>query len=212
MIPSWETPTPNSSSAQSMPSDSTPRILLRLILNSWLRTVGVEHRSDFCAKHLETLPAVCSPANDRQRLALAHIDPRDVQVVRVGMVLAGQHLADHDPLQAAAHPLDLLETLHFESDIGQDHRELFGRKVGVQIASEPVIRNVHIRMVNVFPYPFRSGSDTPGVPPQRPALPDGLCKNTKHSRNRAAGIRLFLYLCPAERLCAVRTAILPCRP
>ena len=28
MIPSWETPTPNSSSAQSMPSDSTPRILL----------------------------------------------------------------------------------------------------------------------------------------------------------------------------------------
>ena len=51
-----------------------------------------------------------------------------MQVVRIGMVHAGEHLADHDALQTAADGLDLLEALDFQPDIRQDAGDLFGRR------------------------------------------------------------------------------------
>ena len=53
------------------------------------------------------------------------------------MVRAGQHLADHDAVKPALYGLDLLETLDFESDVGQYPCDFFGRKIGVEIAFKP---------------------------------------------------------------------------
>ena len=60
------------------------------------------------------------------------------------MVRAGQHLADHDAVKPALYGLDLLEPLDFESDVGQYPGNLFGPEIGVDVAFEPVIRNIHI--------------------------------------------------------------------
>ena len=104
---------------------------------------GVEHRADRGAEHLQPGPAVGRAADDLQGITGADIDRREVQVVRIGMVRAGQHLADHDAVKPALYGLDLLETLDFESDVGQYPCDFFGRKIGVEIAFKPVIRNIH---------------------------------------------------------------------
>ena len=66
-----------------------------------------------------------------------------IQLIYIWMVRAGQHLADHDAVKPALYGLDLLETLDFESDVGQYPCDFFGRKIGVEIAFKPVIRNIH---------------------------------------------------------------------
>ena len=111
---------------------------------------GVEHRAYRGAHYLEARAAVRRTADDLQRLAAPDIHRRDMQVVRIGMVHAGEHLADHDALQTAADGLDLLEALDFQPDIRQDAGDLFGRQVGREVTLQPVVRNIHIVEFEVF--------------------------------------------------------------
>ena len=67
-----------------------------------------------------------------------------MQVVGIGMLLAGEHLAHHHARKAALDGLDLLEALDLESDVGQYPGDLFGPEIGVDVAFEPVRRNIHI--------------------------------------------------------------------
>ena len=50
----------------------------------------------------------------------------------------------HHARKAALDGLDLLEALDLESDVGQYPGDLFGPEIGVDVAFEPVIRNIHI--------------------------------------------------------------------
>ena len=61
-----------------------------------------------------------------------------------GMILTGEHLAHHHARKAALDGLDLLKALDLESDVGQYPGNLFGPEIGVDVAFEPVIRNIHI--------------------------------------------------------------------
>ena len=63
------------------------------------------------------------------------------------MVRAGFHFGHDDALQSAADGLDLLETLDFEADVREDADDLLGRKIGREVAFEPIIRNVHITLL-----------------------------------------------------------------
>ena len=118
--------------------------LRTLDLELLVAAVGVEHRTDRGAEHLESRPAVGRAADDLQRLGGPHVDCGQVQVVRIGMIGTGQDLADDNALKAAFHGFDLLEAFDFETDVRQDFGHLFGREIGRDITFEPVIRNIHI--------------------------------------------------------------------
>ena len=105
---------------------------------------GVEHRAHRGAEHFQPRAAVGGAADDLQRLARADVDRGDMQVVGIGMILTGEHLAHHHARKAALDGLDLLKALDLESDVGQYPGNLFGPEIGVDVAFEPVIRNIHI--------------------------------------------------------------------
>ena len=65
-------------------------------------------------------------------------------MVRIGVILAGQHLTHHNTLQTALDGLDLLEALDLKADIGQNFGHLLGRNIGFEIAFKPIVGNVHI--------------------------------------------------------------------
>ena len=67
-----------------------------------------------------------------------------VEVVRVGMVRAGQHFGHHQPLQTSADGFDLFNPFDFESCCRQNGRSLFGREVGFDIIFQPVVSDFHL--------------------------------------------------------------------
>ena len=123
--------------------------LAALDLELLLAAVGVEHRTHRSAKDLETLPTVGSTADDLQRSLAAYIHRRQMQMVRIGMIRAGQHLADHDAGKSAANRFDLFEALDLQADIGEDRRHFFGRQIGFKVAFQPVIGDIH-SMCNIL--------------------------------------------------------------
>ena len=106
--------------------------------------IGIKDSAHGGAQHLEPGAAVGSAADDLQRLGSPDVDRRDVQVVGIGMVDAGEHFAHDDAPEPAPHGLDLLETLDLEADVGQYGGDLLGRQIDVDITPEPVIGNIHI--------------------------------------------------------------------
>ncbi len=106
--------------------------------------VGVEHGAHRGAQHLEARAAVGGAAHDAQRLGAARVHGGDVEVVRIGVVGAREHLAHYDAPQAALHGFHLFEALDFEPYVGQNLCELLCRAVGGQIAPEPVVGDIHI--------------------------------------------------------------------
>ena len=106
--------------------------------------VGVEHRTDLGAEGLQPRTAVGGAADDPQRFALADVDRRHVQMVRIGMHLARQHLADNNSRKASLDGFDLLEALDLQADLRKHLGDLLGRKVRREVAFEPVVRNIHI--------------------------------------------------------------------
>lgn len=49
------------------------------------------------------------------------------------------------PLKSALYSFDLFETFDFQTDIGQNRRNLFGRQIDIYVTFEPIIRNIHRR-------------------------------------------------------------------
>ncbi len=117
--------------------------LAALDLELLVAAVGVEHRAHRGAQHFEPLAAVGRAAHDVERRLAAHVDRGYVQVIRVGMVLARENLADDHARESAADGLYLAEILHLETYVGEDRGDLFGRQVGVDILFQPVERYLH---------------------------------------------------------------------
>ena len=99
----------------------------------------VEHRANGCTEYLQACTHVGGTANDIERLARTDIDRRYVQVVRIGVIDAGQHLADNHTCQTATNGFDLLELFDFETYICQNFSDLLSREIGFQIIFQPIV-------------------------------------------------------------------------
>ena len=76
-------------------------------------------------------------------IAVAQVDGGNVQVVAVRMVDTGNYLSHNQSAQAALDGFDLLDSTHFQTQRGQCLGHLVGCQVGVNIAFEPFIGNIH---------------------------------------------------------------------
>ena len=94
-------------------------------------------------KHLLAGSHVGRAANDVQRFLAAHIHGGDVQMVGVGVVDAGEHLAHDHAFQGTFHRLKTLEVFHFKARRSQQFADLLRRIIAIDVLFQPVIRNLH---------------------------------------------------------------------
>ena len=111
MIPAWSVPSPTSSSARIIPSESSPRTL-RCSSCQPVR----QHRARAARRAtVAPTPKFQAPQTIVARLALAHVDLRQLQPVGVRVLVGLEHAADAEELEVAARvgdaaaldPLDL---------------------------------------------------------------------------------------------------------
>ena len=76
-------------------------------------------------------------------IAVAQVNGGDVQVVTVGVVDAGHYLSHDQAAQAALDGFYLFNCAHFQTQRGQCLGHLLGCQVGVNVAFEPFIGNIH---------------------------------------------------------------------
>ena len=75
-----------------------------------------------------------------------------MQMVTIGMHLAGEHLSHHETLETATNGFNFFGCTHFESQRGQRLSHLLRCEIEVDVFFEPFIRNVHnnVMMLYVF--------------------------------------------------------------
>ena len=105
------------------------------------------HAADFRALDLKFVVAVvergahgghyyglpCGPAYDLGGLAGAEVHGGDVQVVAVGMLHAGEHLADHNSFQATLYRFHFLKAVRLQAYRGKRLRGLFRTEVNRKV-------------------------------------------------------------------------------
>ena len=72
--------------------------------------------------HFLALGHIGRPAHNGQNLS-AYIHRSHAQLVGIGVLFTGQHLANHHAFQSAFHRLKFFKTFHFQSDIRKDSRQ-----------------------------------------------------------------------------------------
>ena len=113
-------------------------------LNSNTASVGrVEGGADAGDNHILSGLYVRCSAHNMQGLFLTRIHGCDVQMVRIGMGLAGQYLADNDIFQSPFDAFVFFHGFNFQSAIGQQGRNFGCGKVNRQIAFEPLVGYFH---------------------------------------------------------------------
>ena len=100
--------------------------LATLDLELLVATIWIEHRAYCCTQHLQALTAVWCTADNLQRSLGTNIYGCNVEVIRVGMILTGSHIAYNNTLQATTNSLNLLELLYLKTNIGKDGSNLLG--------------------------------------------------------------------------------------
>ena len=97
------------------------------------------------AHHLLAGSHVGSATDDIQRTLAAHVDGGQVQVVAVGVRLAGQHLCYHHMLQTALDGLHLLHAVHLQAGESQQVVQFLRSHIlNIHILFKPIKRNIHI--------------------------------------------------------------------
>ena len=100
---------------------------------------GVDLGAYLCADHLLTGSDIGGAADDVEGRAGADVDGGEVQVVAVGVGLAGEHLGDNHVLQAATDGLHLLDAVDFEAAESQQVVELGGRhRAQIHVLLKPI--------------------------------------------------------------------------
>ena len=103
----------------------------------------VEHAAHIGNNHLlASLHVGCSADNLLRSLSLAQVDSGQMQM-RVGDVLAGQHLTNIEPFQATADALHLFHAANFKSYRRQGSSHFLWGEVKVDVFFQPLIRNIH---------------------------------------------------------------------
>ena len=96
-------------------------------------------------EHLLSCRHVGRAAHDVERFLATHVDGGDVEVVGVGVVDAGEHLAHDDATQGTFHRLKTFEVFHFEARGGEQFADFLGRIFAVDVLFQPVVGDFHIR-------------------------------------------------------------------
>ena len=94
--------------------------------------------------HLLASGHVGGAAHDVERLLPAHVHRGHVQMIGVGMGLAGKHFANDQALQPATHGLERLRSFNLQSTIRQVNTGFLGRQIECQQFFQPFVRNLHI--------------------------------------------------------------------
>ena len=95
----------------------------------------MQHRADGGYDDALACGHVRRSADDLQGLLVPYIDGRDVEVVGVLVLDAGQHLPQHQPLQAARDGLYLLDTPSLKADRGERLCYSLGAQIGSHIGA-----------------------------------------------------------------------------
>ena len=106
---------------------------------------GVYLGANLGAHHLLSGGHIGGAADDIQRTLAAHIDGGQMQVVAVGVRLAGQHLRYHHMLQTALDGLHLLHAIDLQAGERQQVVQLLRSHIlNIHILFKPIERNIHI--------------------------------------------------------------------
>ena len=106
---------------------------------------GVDLGANLGAHHLLSGGHVGGAADDVQRTLAAHVDGRQVQVVAVGVRLAGQHLRNHHMLQTALDGFHLLHAIDLQAGESQQVVQFLRSHIlNIHILFKPIERNIHI--------------------------------------------------------------------
>ena len=95
----------------------------------------VQHRADGGYDDALACSYVRRSADDLQGLLVPYINGRDVEVVGVLVLDAGQHLPQYQPLQAARDGLYLLDTTGLKADRGERLCYSLGAQIGSHIGA-----------------------------------------------------------------------------
>ena len=85
----------------------------------------IESRADSSDNHSLAGRHIRGAADDLLRLLASEIDSCHMQMIGIGMVGTGQHLADDYPPQTSADALNLLDSVTFKAHRRQDGGQLF---------------------------------------------------------------------------------------
>ena len=103
----------------------------------------IEHTAQVGNDYLLAGSHIGGAADDLLGSFLAQVYGGHVQVVRVGMGLAGKHFTHIETLQATTDRLYLFEGAHFETGRGEGCCGFLRSKTEVDILLQPLIRNIH---------------------------------------------------------------------
>ena len=130
------------------------------LLDYKLLVAIVEHAAQVGNYHFLSGGHVGCTAYNLARLALAHIDGGHVQMVAVGMGLAGQHMAYIETLQAALDALHLFQGVNFQTRRRQRVANLLRRQVEVDVVFQPFITYIHDISIFNFQSSIKKRLDT----------------------------------------------------
>ena len=106
---------------------------------------GVNLGANLGTHHLLSGRHIGGAADDVQRTLAAHIDGRQVQVVAVGVRLAGQHLRNHHMLQTTLDGLHFFHAVHLQAGESQQVVQFLRIHIlNIYILFKPIKRNIHI--------------------------------------------------------------------
>ena len=98
-------------------------------------------------EHLLACRHVGRAAHDVQRFLAAAVYGGDVQVVGVGVVDAGEHLAHDDAFQGTFHRLEAFQVFHFKACGGQYFADFLSRIIAVDVLFQPIVGDFHIVLI-----------------------------------------------------------------
>ena len=78
---------------------------------------------------------------------MTQVNGGHMQVVAIGMQLAGEHVTHIESLQAALDALHLFEGIHLKSGGGQGVAYFLWREVKINIFLQPLVRYIHISIL-----------------------------------------------------------------
>ncbi len=108
-------------------------------LDGELLVAIIKDSADCGDNNLLTCSDICSAANNIERLGTTDINFSHVKMIRIGMRLASQNLANDKTLKAALDALRLLHAVDLEADGGKKSRELFWGKIKIDVAFQPIV-------------------------------------------------------------------------
>ena len=117
-----------------------------------LRVGSVNLGANLCTHNFLSGSHVGGSAHNVEGCAGTHVHGGEMQVVAVGVGLAGEHLGYHHVLQSAFDAFYLLHVFNLQSAEGQQVVKFVGGEVCIDILTQPFVRYFHYDVFLFFQY------------------------------------------------------------